>query len=95
MFKGEGPDLWKEGLSKPSPEPKGRKRAREPAPALSAQDKVDRLDKDEFVDQIRALVDEGALSKAVRHMLSNGIHDTDSPEVLQALRDLHPTAPPP
>ena len=49
--RGEGPDVWTEGVSKPSLEPKGRKRQRDPAPALSAQDKVDRLDKAKFVDQ--------------------------------------------
>ena len=43
---------------------------------------------------IHSLVEEGALSKAAKHLLSEGLADASDPSVLERLRALHPTAPP-
>lgn len=40
---------------------------------------------------LQSLVAEGAFSKAAKQLLSKGIHDPQSKEVLAALRDLHPS----
>ena len=43
---------------------------------------------------IHSFVEEGALSKAAKHLLSEGLADASDPSVLERLRALHPTAPP-
>jgi hypothetical protein len=43
---------------------------------------------------IQNLVEEGALSKAAKHLLSEGLADASDPSVVERLRALHPTAPP-
>ena len=43
---------------------------------------------------IRSLVEEGALSKAAKHLLSDGLADASDPMVLERLRSLHPSANP-
>jgi hypothetical protein len=45
-------------------------------------------------ETIRALVEEGALSKAAKHLVSTGLADSSDPAVLESLRRLHPTAAP-
>ena len=42
------------------------------------------------VDTIRGLVEEGALSKAAKHLVSRGLHDSSDPAVCTALQELHP-----
>ena len=44
------------------------------------------------VDMIRSLVSEGALSKATKVLLSQGLANSQDPAVEKALRDLHPQA---
>ena len=46
------------------------------------------------IQAIRGLVEEGALSKAAKHLLSTGLADADDPVVLERLRTLHPQAAP-
>jgi hypothetical protein len=46
------------------------------------------------VRTIRGLIEEGALSKAAKHLLSEGLADVADPSVLERLRALHPSAPP-
>ena len=46
------------------------------------------------VDTIRGLVEEGAFSKAAKHLISEGLADVDDPEVATKLRDLHPRGSP-
>ena len=46
------------------------------------------------VETIRGLVEEGALSKAAKHLLSEGLADSHVPGVKERLRSLHPQRPP-
>ena len=46
------------------------------------------------VDTIRGLVEEGALSKAAKHLLSEGLADTKDSAVTEKLHSLHPDRPP-
>ena len=46
------------------------------------------------VQTIRGLVEEGALSKAAKHLLSTGLADASDPAVVKRLQGLHPNAPP-
>ena len=46
------------------------------------------------VQMIRAFVEEGALSKATKLLLSDGLADSRDPRIEKALRDLHPAAAP-
>ena len=46
------------------------------------------------VQAIRGLVEEGALSKAAKHLLSESLADASDPSVLERLRALHPSAGP-
>ena len=46
------------------------------------------------VDTIRGLVEEGALSKATKHLLSEGLADAQDPGVRVKLQSLHPSRPP-
>ena len=82
--------LWEDGAPLPGKAAAARKRKR--GCALSFEDKVARMEDDHFVGQIRALVEEGALSKAARHITSDGILDPHAEGVLDALRGLHPQA---
>ena len=45
------------------------------------------------VEVIRGLVEEGALAKAAKHLVSRGAADTRDPGVAAKLRELHPTGP--
>ena len=56
--------------------------------------KKDRLQDESFLGVVVALAQEGAYSKAVKHLLSEGIHELD-PTVLAKLAGLHPAASPP
>ena len=43
---------------------------------------------------IRGLVEEGALAKAAKHLVSRGVADSHDPDVAAKLRDLHPSGQP-
>ena len=75
-------------LSRPRP-----KRGR-PSPCSSLADKQDRLEDTAFQNSLKALMADGAFSKAVCHLLSEGIHDASDPSVIEVLRTKHPRAPP-
>ena len=47
-----------------------------------------------MVDTIRGLVQEGALSKAAKHLLSEGLADSTDPVIAEKLRHLHPVGTP-
>ena len=59
------------------------------------EDKIARMEDDRFVGQVRALVEEGVLSKAARHIVSDGILDPQAEGVLESLRGPHPHPPQP
>ena len=42
------------------------------------------------VTAVEGLIDEGALSKAAKHLVSEGLADSGDADVRQRLRDLHP-----
>ena len=46
------------------------------------------------VDIIRGLVEEGALSKAAKHLVSRGVADAADAAIATSLRNLHPSRPP-
>ena len=46
------------------------------------------------VEAIRGLVQEGALSKAAKHLLSEGLADSSDPAIAEKLRNLHPLGTP-
>ena len=50
---------------------------------------------DNFVAQIRKLVGEGAISKACKHLVSDGLHDARDNNVWAQLQHLHPYEEPP
>ena len=49
---------------------------------------------DSVINTIRGLAEEGAFSKATRHLVSEGLADVSDPAVLTKLRELHPTGTP-
>ena len=59
------------------------------------QDLAERAQGESFCRTVQKLVGEGAFSKACKHLLSKGVHDSTDPEVQAKLRDLHPTSPSP
>ena len=79
------PDLWAELNSSPLPRRSARKRTRPPSDG-EAPDPYD-----EFLEgRLQSLIAEGALGKAAKHLVSEGIHEPGDPTVTAALRDLHP-----
>ena len=62
---------------------------------LSLAEKEARLSGPGFINSLESLMRDGAFSKAVRHILSDGLHDPTDPAVLRSLADKHPTRPPP
>jgi hypothetical protein len=57
-------------------------------------DKVDRLENPAFLNTLSGLMEDGAFTKAVKHLLSNGVHDSLDLQVQAKLEALHPKAPP-
>ena len=56
--------------------------------------KVQRMSNDKFLATLQGLIQDGALSKAVKHILSDGLHDTLDPQIQERLAALHPDRPP-
>ena len=83
---GEYATLWAEATS--ASVPTSRVRPREGSRRAKGGDLSQGM-----VDTIRWLVEEGALSKAAKHLVSRGLADRTDPEVAQKLRLLHPHAP--
>lgn len=54
-----------------------------------------RLRNSGFLDSLAALVQDGAYSKAVKHLLSDGVHDAHDAAVRAKLEALHPQREPP
>ena len=63
-----------------------------PATRLQASEEADGLSK-ATIGTVKALVAEGALSKAARHLVSERLADIYDPAVVAELRRLHPNAP--
>ena len=81
--------LW----ARTSPPPKKVKvQSRVPPSPDSSSDDVQPSN---MVSRVTALVAEGALSKACKHLLSTGLWDPEDPRVARKLQDLHPVAPAP
>ena len=80
--------LWAEAqTSQQQPGPK--------APRTRAQVQADEASLPaSSIHGIRNLVEEGALSKAAKHLLSEGLADVTDPQVLEKLRALHPAGEP-
>ena len=86
---GQLADLWREAQAQSRKVAPDRVRTRQQA----------RLEEDgelpaSQVGRIRALIEEGALSKATKLLLSTGLANSSDPSVRQALMDLHPPAQP-
>ena len=82
--------LWDEyHCCMPRPERK-KKKADSP---LSLHDKVERLSETPFLNTLRGLMEDGAFAKSVRHLLSDGVHDSADQNVRDKLRVLHPRGP--
>ena len=60
--------------------------------AMSIQEKVDRIHDAPFLRTLSGLMQDGAFSKAVRHLLSDGVHDAMDEGVRHKLFALHPSA---
>ena len=43
-----------------------------------------------FLNALQGLLDDGAFSKAAKHLLSEGVHDPADEQVREALQKLHP-----
>ena len=78
------PELWSELNAQQMPRRSNRKRQR--------QDTLEQYD-DVLEGQLQSLIGEGALGKAAKHLVSEGIHDPCDPKVLEILRLLHPQPP--
>ena len=89
---GEREALWVEGRP-PRGRGSGGSLGGRSAPAPTEVDKVARLADENFLAKVQALAEEGAFSKAVRHILSDSVHVVTG-EVLAQLKALHPEAPP-
>ena len=90
MFaEGRTAELWAEATSRMPKGTKPRTRARE-----CAGPKANDLDLPaSVVTTIKGLVEEGALSKAAKQLISRGLADASDPKVSAKLRDLHPDGP--
>ena len=77
--------LWAELAQRKPLEQPARTRAR------AKMEEEDTLPESQ-VEKIRALVEEGALSKATRLLLAAGLANSQDPDVERKLRELHPTA---
>lgn len=87
MFhEGKYEQLWSEATSKPLP--------RQPTHTRQFSAQAESELPRRTVEVIRGLVEEGALAKAAKHLISRGAADTRDPDIAAKLRDLHPTAPP-
>ena len=87
---GEWQLLWDEYLhGMPRPD---RKKRKTDSP-LSLHDKVERLSQSPFLNTLRGLMEDGAFGKAMRHLLSDGVHDSTDQNVRDKLRQLHPHGP--
>jgi hypothetical protein len=87
---GDWQNLWddfRQGMPRPD-----RKKRKVDAP-LSLHDKVERLCETPFLNTLRGLMEDGAFAKSVRHLLSDGVHDSADQRVRDKLRDLHPRGP--
>ena len=72
--------------------PRPTRKRRRPQPPGSKGETYDEI----LEAQLQALVTEGAIGKAAKHLLSEGLHDAASPGILDTLKSLHPqpAAPP-
>ena len=76
-------------------EARGRGTAKRATQRLSSEQtamrqKVQRLGDVKFLATLQGLMQDGAFSKAVKHILSDGLHDTLDPRVQEKLAALHP-----
>ena len=83
---GQLDSLWTESLTTLQRDKPARTRAQ-------VKDQEDSLPRS-AIQVIRGLIEEGALSKAAKHLLSEGLADASDPVVLERLRALHPAAAP-
>ncbi len=91
MFaEGRVAELWAEATARLPKGTKPKTRAGE-----AAGEKANDLDLPaSVVATIKGLVEEGALSKAAKQLISRGLADASDPAVNSKLRDLHPDGPP-
>ena len=57
-------------------------------------DKQKRLTNSAFLASLQGFMEDGAFSKAVKHLVSDGLHDSLEEPVRAELRKLHPLEPP-
>ena len=77
-------ELWSELNAQHTPRRSNRKRQR--------QDTLEQYD-ESLESRLQSLIGEGALGKAAKHLISEGVHDPCDPKVLETLRLLHPQPP--
>ena len=96
-------DLWRALASHPGPTPRRSERTpvgkKRPHPTSSRLDTSDadlaRTGDPKTVGTVRALAADGAYSKALKHLTSEGMLDPNDPSIVEQLRTLHPTGCPP
>ena len=94
--------LWEELSGSPSPAPRRSERAvgkKRPHPLSARLDTCDadlvRMGDPKTLGTVRALAADGAFSKALKHLTSEGMLDANDPAVVEQLRALHPRGTPP
>jgi hypothetical protein len=87
---GEWLAMWNEQEGTRVQPQRGAKKART-SEALPPNKRA--LDKG-FINSLQGFLDDGAFSKAAKHLLSAGLHDSSDVEVRKALEGLHPRRPP-
>lgn len=86
---GKVSELWDESTRRASLRPRPPKKQKGPLP-LTLADKRKRLEDESFLASLNGLLDEGAFSKAAKHLISDGLQNASDDKVLDKLRTLHP-----
>ena len=79
-FKSDGFDLaWQ--AAQPERDNASRPKRSRQEGGLTMEQKKKRLENETFLATLRGLMKDGAFSKAVKHILSDGLHDASDPKV--------------
>jgi hypothetical protein len=96
------PDLWDDFSSNQGPGPRrservarGKKRPFPPTRLDTCDEDLTRMGDPKTLGTIRALAADGAYSKALKHLLSEGMLDANDPAIVSQLQALHPPGSPP
>ena len=92
FMEGDLPSLWEDFKGQGIAQSRSRRSSNRQTATM--QDKVDRVHDAPFLHTLKGLMQDGAFSKAVRHLLSDGVHDALDDAVRSKLSSLHPAAQP-